>query len=361
MKNLLTMFLRSESTAKIQPNSPPTESSSNKLITKGMTLTLPAIMLGTLALAAPADSDEEAAHALWREGITKIEAPGAGCFAATYPSNLWEPVACATLSAFTHPVHRTPGPSETTGNGNDYVLTGGLLKQIVGSFPTVTDVTSEKSVGVAAFGGGGILGSNEYSLQINTNYNSKTAACNGGGSSCTVWQQFIYATDYATKGSGAVFMQYWLINYGASGARCPAGFGKSGSDCYKNSSYVSAPDVAATSLANLKVTAAVVAGGNDSVTFANGTKAYTVSASDKVLDIATVWEESEFNIVGDAGGSEAVFNTGASITVNLAGTFVGNATAGCLANSGSTGETNDLNLKACTASGSSIKFTESLP
>jgi hypothetical protein len=43
-------------------------------------------------------------------------------------------------------------------------------------------------------GGGGILGSNEYSVQLNTNFTGTTSVC-AGHSGCTVWQQFIYATD----------------------------------------------------------------------------------------------------------------------------------------------------------------------
>jgi hypothetical protein len=49
---------------------------------------------------------------------------------------------------------------------------------------------------------------------------------------------------------------------------------------------------------------------NDTVVFTNGTTAYSVSGSDSVLDISQVWQQSEFNVVGDAGGSRADFNKG---------------------------------------------------
>jgi hypothetical protein len=104
---------------------------------------------------------------------------------------------------------------------SDYALVAtSLISKTVGSFPTVSGVTSESSVGVPAFGDGGILGANECTLQINTNANSKTSVCSGGASGCTVWQQFIYATNYETKGSEAAFMQYWLLGYGT----CPSGW-----------------------------------------------------------------------------------------------------------------------------------------
>ena len=127
-------------------------------------------------------------------------------------------------------------------------------------------------MGVASFGGGGILGPNEYSLQLNTNSNSTTSACSGGAPGCTVWQQFIYG-DASTSGSKGVFISYWLLGYGADGASCPSGYQSSKSSCFKNSSSVSAPDVPITGLGNLKLAAAVVSGGNDTVTFANGTTA----------------------------------------------------------------------------------------
>ena len=220
--------------------------------------------------------------------------------------------------------------------------------------------TTERSVGVAAFGGGGILGPNEYTLQINTNFTGTTSTC-AGHSRCTVWQQFIYSPDYSTKGTAFVFMQYWLIGYG--GTRCPSGWGSDGSgDCYRNSSGVSAPDEVITQLSTLKLSGSATSGGNDTVTFTHGTTAYTISASDSVVKLATVWKQSEFNIVGNAGGSKAQFNAGASVTVHVAITDGTSNKPTCVANAGSTGETNNLNLGSCTASAGStpsIQFVES--
>jgi len=98
------------------------------------------------------------------------------------------------------------------------------------------------------------------------------------------------------------------------------------------------------------------------VVFTDGTTAYSVSGSDSVLDISQVWKQSEFNIVGDAGGSRADFNEPVSIAVKVALTDGTTSAPTCVANAGSTGETNNLNLGKCsTASGSSpsIQFTES--
>jgi hypothetical protein len=307
---------------------------------------------------------EEQAQASWRESMAHVATPSEGCFQATYPSVIWHQAACHEVVPRVAPVPRFRsfgGAAQTAGNGNDYTLqTTSLITQAVGSFPSVTGVTSETGVGVAAYGGGGILGANEYSLQINSSFNDTTSACKGH-SGCTVWQQYVYAPDYEVQGQAAVFMQYWLIGYGSS--RCPSGFGSDGAgDCYKNSAAATAPDVPATQLGNVKLTGTVTNGGNDTVVFTNGTTAYSSSGKDSVLYLAQVWKQVEFNVVGNAGGSEADFNSGSSITVKAAVSDGSTAAPSCVANSGTTGESNNLNLGSCTASGGSnpsIQFTES--
>jgi hypothetical protein len=304
---------------------------------------------------------EAAARDNWRAVMANNTELGEGCFRASYPSIVWEWVECKELHPRVHPVFHRPGEGQVTGNGHDYVAQApGLISKTLGTFPKVTGVKTEKSVGVAAFGDEGILGPNEYSIQLNTDFTGTTAACDGH-TDCVVWQQFIYATDYETVGEAAVFMQYWLIGWGDSA--CPTGFGSAGGgDCYGNSKSVTAPDVNPTSLGSLSLSAAAKAGSNDTVVFTDGTTAYTVSGSDKVLDISQVWQQSEFNVVGDAGGSRADFNKPVSITVKVALADGSTSAPTCVANDGSTGETNNLNLGKCsTAGGSSpaIEFTES--
>jgi len=315
---------------------------------------------------------EAQARESWRANMARSEAPAEGCFRADYPSVEWVATRCETVVPRVAPRPPHPnaklaaqtanaGAGQTTGNGHDYVIqSANLIRSTVGTFPTVGNVTSEKGVGVAAFGGGGILGPNEYSLQINSNYTGTTSAC-GGHSGCTVWEQFVYATDYSRQGSAYVFIQYWLIGYG--GTRCPSGWGSDGAgDCYRNSRGVSAPDEPITELAKMKLAGSATAGGNDTITFTHGTTAYSISASDSVVSLANVWRQSEFNIVGNAGGSMAQFNSGASVTVHVAITDGTSNKPSCVANAGSTGETNNLNLGSCTASAGSspsIQFTES--
>jgi hypothetical protein len=306
---------------------------------------------------------ESAARESWRDVMAHNPAAAEGCSHASYPNYVWEKVDCKVAHPLFHPVHRKPanGAEDVTGNGHDYVAeASGLITETLGSFPTVTGVKTEKSVGVAAFGGGGILGPNEYTLQVNSNYTGTTSVC-VGHSGCTVWQQFIYSPDYNTAGEAAVFMQYWLIGWGSSA--CPKSWGSDGGgDCYKNSAYVSAPDMPITALAKLTLSGTAVAGANDTVVFNNGTEAYSITGKDSVVDIAAVWKESEFNVVGNAGGSRADFNKGSSVSVKVALADGSTSAPKCVANAGSTGETNNLTLHTCSASSGSspsIQFTES--
>ncbi|HXO31316.1 MAG TPA: hypothetical protein VN901_03065 [Candidatus Acidoferrales bacterium] len=304
---------------------------------------------------------EAAARDNWRAVMAHNTDLWEGCFQASYPSTVWEEVDCRELHPRVPPVFHKPGEGQVTGNGHDYVAQApGLISGTLGTFPKVTGVKSEKSVGVAAFGDGGILGPNEYSLQVNTNLTGTTSACDGHAG-CVVWQQFIYATDYETEGKAAVFMQYWLIGWGDSD--CPRGFDSDGEgDCFGNSKSVAAPDVKATSLGKLSLSGAAEAGSKDTVVFTDGTTAYSVSGSDSVLDISKVWHQSEFNVVGDAGGSRADFNTPVSITMKVALTDGSTSAPTCVANAGTTGETNNLNLGSCSRKSGAkpfIEFTQS--
>jgi hypothetical protein len=303
---------------------------------------------------------ESAAHAKWRSLMAQNSAPAEGCFHASYPTIVWESVDCKTAQTRVHPVHIKPtdAEEEIVGNGHDYVAKAkGLITLASGGFST-KGVKSEKSIGVAAFGGGGILGPNEYSLQINTNANDTTSRC-AGHSGCRVWQQFVYSPDYNVPGEAAVFIQYWLIGWGSSA--CPSGWGSYGADCFKNSAYVAAPDVPITQLGKLALMGTATAGGNDSVVLSYGSDSYSITGKDSVLDISSVWKEAEFNVVGNAGGSRADFNSGSSVTVALLLFDGSTAAPTCVTNAGTTGETNNLNLGSCTASGGipNIEFTES--
>jgi hypothetical protein len=331
-----------------------------------------------------ANQFEDQARAAWSETMHKTETPGNGCFHASYPSTRWEAVECAERPAYRSKLPEIRSHELTLGNGADYVAqapSGSLITVAAGSFPTVTGVTSEKSVGVAAFGDGGILGPNEYTLQVNTNFAPQTAAC-GNFENCEAWQQYVLSTNTPVSltsgeltGKTEVFIEYWLIDYGADeNANCPSGFINGGADqngpgvdCVQNTPAVVVYNgqIPITDLASLELTGTATANGTDKAIATFGTEAYTATVQDSLTDISSGWNQAEFNVVGNAGGSEAVFNKGASITAKVALSYGSTSAPTCLSPStisGTTGETNNLNGKSCSVTSGStptIKFVES--
>jgi len=301
----------------------------------------------SLSFAGQAADDAEARNQeTWREAIVQTEVPGEGCFQASYPSLTWIRTECTVAPAIPYIPRRGVGRL-TVGDGHDYAaeVTSGLISKTVGSFPKVTGVKSET----------GIDGANSYSLQLNSNFmNTKTCDGAKNPSECLDWEQFVYSSDYEEA-----FMQYWLINYNNP---CPSGWYSYSNDCYTNSAAVGAPKEVIKKLKTLKLSGSAVAGGTDTLKFGVGTKAYSTTGPDSVVYLATAWEESEFNIFGDGGGSEADFNSGSSINVEVAVTNGTDNAPECAANSGTTGETNNLNLGSCSGTGGAkpyIEFTES--
>jgi hypothetical protein len=325
---------------------------------------------------AEADRAEAQAKETWKEIIHSKQAPRAGCFEASYPSTEWVEVECMAPSAYRSAL---PSRLDVLGNGADYVAqapSGHLFSKVVGSFPSVTGVTSEKSVGVAAFGGGGILGPNEYTLQINTNF-FHSAAC-GNFTSCIAWQQYVMSTNTpvsltssALTNDTEVFIEYWLIDYGSSTrATCPSGFVNAGADasgpgvdCVQNTpaALIASGQLPITDLSQLTISATANAGGTDAATVTFGGRAFTATVADSKTDIASGWKQAEFNVVGNAGGSRAQFNTGSKITAKVAVTDGSTTAPTCISPSafdGTTGETNNLNAVSCTASSGTTPFIQ---
>ena len=333
------------------------------------------------AYAAPAADADAQAHESWRAFMHQLNAPWKGCFHASYPSTQWEAVDCAAA-----PAYRSKLPSnneQIVGNGKDVVAqapSGTHFSLAKGSFPTVKGVTSEKSAGVLAFHDEGILGANEYTLQVNTNF-AHTAAC-GSYTNCQAWVQYVLSTNTPVSltssqltGNSEVFIEYWLIDYGSSSkATCPSGFINGGTDekgpgvdCVQNTAatVVAKGQIPITSLANLTLSGSAAAGGSDAATVTYDNEAYTATVGDSMTDISSGWTVAEFNVVGNAGGSRADFNTGSSITVKVNVTDGSTTAPTCVPPSkieGTTGETNNLTAGTCSATGGSspyIEFTES--
>jgi hypothetical protein len=308
---------------------------------------LSAMSLASPSAAQTADDSEGQAQEAWREAIAHSEAPEEGCFHASYPSVAWKKIDCIEAPNIQFGP-RTSLISQTVGNGTAYVaeVSSGVISKTVGSFPKITGVTSETGSGVA----------NSYSLQLNSNF-MNTPACDGAAvpANCLDWLQYVYSSD-----SPSAFMQYWLISWNTT---CPKGWFDDGiGDCYKNSAAVAVPQEPITALNTIKIAGSAKKGGLDKLIMTVGTQAYSTTGKDSVVDLATAWSESEFNIFGDGGGSQAKFNKVSSIQVNIAVTNGTTDAPTCAAGAGTTGETNNLTLRKCTATGGAaphIRFTES--
>jgi hypothetical protein len=300
----------------------------------------------SLTVTAPA-ADDSAALAQWREAIAHANALAAGCFEASYPSVVWNKVECVEAPDIQFIPRTQRGGGQTVGNGHDYAakVSSDLISKTVGSFPKVTGVKSEEGVG----------GANSYSLQLNSNFmNTKTCQGAQDPKKCLDWLQYVYSSDYTEA-----FMQYWLINWNTT---CPDGWNSYGSDCYTNSAAVTVPKEVISKLKTLSISGSAAKGGLDTLIMYVGKTAYKATGKDSVVYLSTGWKESEFNIVGDGGGSEADFNTGSTITDEIAVTNGTTNAATCASNAGTTGETNNLNLGSCKGTGGAtpyIKFTES--
>jgi hypothetical protein len=273
-----------------------------------------------------------------------------GCFTSTYPSRQWQEVLCTTAPA--HPYLPARGPRVVGGGGNNdasaQVVTG-TISQAVGSFDSVTGVTSESGAGTA----------NAFSLQLNTNTFTTPTCGNATDPKCTGWQQFVYSNS-----AGSAYIQYWLLDYGEG---CPPGFlgyvDQGHLDCVTNSlDAASVPQQDITNLANLSITGFASSGGFDGLLMQVGSTLYVVSILDNVLDLAPKWTTAEFNVFGDGSGSKAVFNSGATIVVRTAVDGASSGAPFCV-NESFTAESNNLNFASPPAAEAGLSpavvFTES--
>jgi hypothetical protein len=287
----------------------------------------------------------------WHAAIAHAPKPAKGCYTAAYPKSTWIKVACVAAPNLPYIPRGGAAGSLAVGDGNDYAaVSSTLTSNAVGSFPIVKQLKSETDGGQA----------NVYSIQLNSNFMSGDQACAGADnpSQCLGWLQFVYSSS-----SRAAFMQYWLIDYTGGTVHCPAGWNSYSKDCYKNSSAVFVPQEVVTQLSQMNLSGNAVNGGVDTLVYMDGANAYSTTGQDSVMYLSDGWTGSEFNIIGDGGGSQADFNLGTALTVEIDLTDGTTDVPTCQAHDGTTGETNNLNLKACTATGGNVpgvRFKESL-
>jgi len=331
---------------------------------------------------------EVQAREAWAKTMHHTHAPKVGCFEASYPSTQWQEVQCAPPNGWRPDLYqrlkKKRGSGETVGGaGGDIIAeapTGLLFSNVEGSFPTVNGVTSESD------SGGIQAGANEYTLQLNTNFSPSAIGLCAGFPSCQTIVQYVLSTnapvsltDGAPTNQTQIFIEPTLYNYGndptgtAPTNICPSGWSDFG--------YIGPGDYCAinlppavidwnppsnlgqlpiTDLDELTLSGSAVAGGNDAVTAtyipkgSSVPQARTATVPDSYTDISSVWNNAEFNVFGNAGGSQAVFNgptsptsnNGSTVVVQSAVTYTNGSTSApnCVATVGPTLETNNLTL-----------------
>jgi hypothetical protein len=301
----------------------------------------------------------------WRISMAQVPMPKKGCFQASYPSREWREVTCTTTPNYPMPPRRGSRPL-VVGNGDDIAAQAptGFISTAIGSFPTVTNVTSESG----PIGNTGPSIANAYTLQLNTNFFTSTVCSGSPNPGCQGWQQFVYEN---TGSTGRAFIQYWLLRYNTT---CPAGqswnqFSFTGSAdiyCWKNNTggAVAVPNQPITNLGQLSLSGAVSTSA-DSVTLSTGSAVYARNG-DNAVNAAAGWQIAEFNLFGDggnsAGGGQASFNSGADIVPRTRIIYGGTAAPSCVAQ-GFTAETNNLSFgpaaPGASAPGPAVLFRES--
>jgi hypothetical protein len=289
----------------------------------------------------------------WAFSMHKKPQPKKGCFTAAYPDSEWKEVPCVPAPNLLFLPRRGPR-AFTVGAGND-ILAGapsGTITQTIGHFEAPTNVTSESGM----INNAGSPVSNAYSLQLNTNFMASTA-CAGAANpaACQGWEQWVF---YNNGSSGSVFIQYWLIGYNAA---CPAGWTTvPGGYCVRNSGSTAVPNQPITNIGNWTLSGTATAG-SDSYSMGTGASVYSGTGLNAVAASAN-WTNSEFNIFGPAGGSQANFNNGAQVNTRNEIIYAGNAAPNCLVG-GTTAETNNLTFgptaPVVTAPGPAVIFQES--
>jgi hypothetical protein len=279
--------------------------------------------------------------------IERLPKPANACLTASYPERQWRAIPCAQArTSPLVPAHGVTGA--TVGGGKDFVAAAsGHVTFAEGGFHDVTGVKSEYVIKRK------LRFPNHYSLQLNTQF-FNTEACASLGSpdpsNCFGWEQFAYDTAHPV----GVFIEYWLVDFGPVPTKCPSGWrkfvftGTKEVNCFINSATVPTPTEPITALRKLRLygSAAYSSRSQDYAELIVGNSSiYYVAGQNWFPDLDTQWQDVEFNIFGDGGGDQAIFNSGSTIVVRTE-LDSGVTTAPACAAGGFTGESNNLFLTA---------------
>jgi len=340
----------------------------------------------------------------WRKAILKTPRPASDkCYTANYPDKVWTEVPCSTPPEIVYPPRSGTGALDV-GRGLDFsaVTASGFITETEGSFDTSSNITSECAVKCSVTMGivcptnpscAGSTDKDAYSLQLNTKPFFGTSACSGSPngttapSGCMGWEQFAY------KSNGAGFIQYWPEQWGPPAgslnfAPCPAPHGTNCAGhqvtttgwcefplygltyCVVNSVKGTKPITEP--IANLdKFHVTAYAAGSVGMTTdslavsVTGGQVSTAPGNNYFPDLGSKWSESEFNVFGNGGGNQAVFNANSSLTVRI-GELSGTTAGPTCDDQSFTGESNNFTLDnvapaALAGSAPALVFTEVNP
>ena len=292
----------------------------------------------------------------WRSSMIR-HSSSAGCYTATYPDETWRKVPCGSTSSLSHgkPVVSSAsseggrlGP-QVVGNGNDFSATvTGSINYAAGYFESISGVLSETGFDTS----GNNLGPNVFALQVNANNSFSTARCNGVVG-CSGWQQYIYDT------SQNLIIEYWINNYGTN---CPTGWNlaKGSTNCYLNTPPTIVPALTMADLPNMKLIGTTSESGNDAAILLVGSVAYQNVYASSNPGLWSQWTNAEFNLFGVNNLASAQINLPVTIVTRLEVALDGSPVTPTCSQSGTTGETNSLNLVGpCCAGLDVIEFTQS--
>lgn len=287
---------------------------------------------------------------------------GKGCFHIQYPQTVFKRIRCKKAPTFHISIPPNIKDNKISNSYRDIMLgapNGSLLSKVFGSFQKVTGVQSISR----------LYDEDQYTIQLNTNPADDASACENHPG-CRVWQQFVYINITPSQGfqPPGIFMEYWLINYGPT---CPGnGWINYGpGDCYKNSNFAAIQNyIPGSQLANVQLWGLANVNGLDEAMLLYGNDAYVINQEADILNISTVWDKAEFNVMG-YNPPEAIFNSGSSLTVRIAAhynnTHLSYIAPQCVSTYAYTAEFNNLNPKNCVSAGYPlgnppyIEFTES--
>lgn len=341
--------------------------------------------VGTAPNVDPPQSDAASKEA-WRRSMTSASMPKPGCFRATYPSTTWQEYPCTpTTVGPLVPVHHSAGPApQLVGYDLDFVsqiiqphvIPAPAIVWSEGSFPVTKNLTTVNDVCNGLVPGCIARGQGHFGLQMNTN-TFFTKTCQGSADpNCVGWAQFVFTTDSSANGGfPGVFMQYWLINFGQN---CPTGGsvtwksfnnknaqGKDQWDCFTPFAPVGfAPMLSITDLDQVVLTGTTGTTNTVFLFSPPNTLIANAGLDDAVGLNSGDWTETEFNLFGAGGGSEADLNFSANLTVQTLTypSFNPNITIATQCDGTSfTGETNNRYATNCWTVPNGIQFIEGPP